>query len=874
MKDNKQIDIQEYIELHRRLNDSYYQNSLEYNNRLELVQSTKAWKLMCLARRINEQLLKGSSLDKKQFLKWMKLKMSKQPIPKNLELAQFSPIQSQNIEEYRIPDYKITNSLENVVDKIDNSELFADYPKKIDLFRFPVIEWDFRWQRPQQVSVQFEKHNHRVFYFSIETFGLQKANPSFEEVVKHTVIKQLQPNIYWVKLCSLNNLNAYRDNINQENLQIMNQSLVYLKEKFNIGSTYSILDLPFWSTVAYSLDNNLIIYDCMDDHEGFSTNSIEMLSNEEELIYSADIVLASSQRLYEKVIEKNPNTLLIRNAGEYSHFATLPSHFAEEIKNLKGPIIGYYGAISEWFDIKLIEKLAKQNPSWTFVLVGNTFGCDVSHAEKMSNIVLTGEVPYKDLPSYLYKFDVCLIPFLINNLTLATNPVKVYEYLAAGKPVVSTKLPELEYMKDLVYLATTVDDFEECIVKSLNESDNKLREKRKQYAIENTWESRYFELAQNLISDKPKVSVVIVTYNNWTYTKQCLESLIRNNEYPNVEIIIIDNASTDETKVQLARINNANIKVMFSPINLGFAGGNKVGCNLATGEYIILLNNDTIVTPKWIEKLIKPLKENENIGMAGPVSNSVGNDQMLDFCISDPLFGPSELWLKDFNQLNKEKFRDTNLLGFYCVAIKREAYEKAGDLDTNYGIGMFEDDDYCETIRSLGYKLVIVEDVFIYHHGSVSFKKLQSEQYKKVWERNKQYFEQKWNKSWEMPKPPNSLFLNLTDSTSIANRIVELKINPIVIVGEWTNGNVEFKQFIENLVSENQLVIVVTAFYNGEVYHGLRKVTENLYITNTVELISKVRFKEKILFNEFFDIEKLQAEISTIKYIEEAKKQS
>ncbi|GLC87888.1 glycosyltransferase [Lysinibacillus piscis] len=874
MKSNNQIDIQEYIELHKRLNDSYYQNSLEYNNKLELVQSTKAWKLMCLVRRINEQFLKGSSLDKKQFLKWMKLKISKQAIPKNLELAQFSPIKSQHIEQYRIPNYKITNCLENEIGEIASSELFVDYPKKIDLFRFPVIEWDFRWQRPQQISVQFEKHGHRVFYFSIETFGLQKANISIEEVKKSTIIKELQPNIYWVKLCSIDNLNAYRDTINQENLQIINHSLEYLKEKFNIGSTYSILDLPFWSTVALNLDNNLVIYDCMDDHEGFSTNSVEMLLNEEKLIHSADIVLASSQRLYEKIIEKNSNTLLIRNAGEYNHFAFPPTDYAKEIKNLKGPIIGYYGAISEWFDIKLIEKLARQNPSWTFVLVGNTFGCDVSNVEKMSNIILTGEVSYKDLPSYLYKFDVCLIPFLINNLTLATNPVKVYEYLAAGKPVVSTKLPELEYMKDFVYLADTVEDFEKCIVKSLNEIDNKLIEGRKQYAIDNTWESRYFELAQHLTNDIPKVSIVIVTYNNWTYTKQCLESLIRNNEYPNVEIIIIDNASTDETKVQLARINNPNIKVMFSPINLGFAGGNKAGCNLATGEYIILLNNDTIVTSKWIEKLIKPLKENKHIGMAGPVSNSVGNDQMLDFCIGDPLFGPSELWLKDFNQFNKGKFRETDLLGFYCVAIKREAYEKAGDLDTNYGIGMFEDDDYCEAIRNLGYKLVIVEDVFIYHHGSVSFKKLQSEQYRKVWERNKHYFEQKWKKSWEMPKPPNSLFLNLTDSTSIANKIVELKINPIVIVGEWVSENVEFKQFVENSMNENQLVIVVTAFYNDEVYHGLRKVTDNLYITSTIELISKIMFKEKIVFNNFVDIEKLQAEVSTMQYIEKVEKES
>ncbi|MED4889246.1 glycosyltransferase [Lysinibacillus fusiformis] len=869
MTNNDKIDIQEYLELHKRLNEHYYQNSLDYNNRLEVVQSTKAWKLMCLARRINEQFLKGNTSEKKQFLQWLKLKIKKRPVPKNLELARFSPIQLQKIEHYKIPDYTLELSSSSELSTIDNSELFAAYPKQIDLFRFPVIEWDFRWQRPQQISVQFEKNGHRVFYFSIETYGLKNTQPTIEEIAKHTIIKELQPNIYWVKLCSNNPLNAYKDKIEGEDLQIINQSIEYLKLKFNIGATYSILDLPFWANVSLSLDNNITIYDCMDDHEGFSTNSSEMLSNEENLIYSSDIVLASSQRLYEKMIQKNPNTLLVRNAGEYNHFSKKTTDFAGEVRDLKGPIIGYYGAISEWFDIELIRKLAKRNPSWTFVLVGNTFGCDVSHVEKMPNVILTGEVTYESLPSYLYKFDVCLIPFLINNLTLATNPVKVYEYLAAGKPVVSSKLPELEYMKELVYLADTVEDFETSIQQSLSENNKQLVEERKKYAANNTWETRYHEIKQYLINQQPKVSIVIVTYNNWSYTKQCLESLIRNNEYSNFEIIIVDNNSTDETKLQLARIANPNIKVVFSPVNLGFAGGNKAGCNLATGEYIILLNNDTIVTQNWIEKLIKPLVENHHIGMAGPVSNSVGNDQMLDFCIANPISGPSNLWLQDFNRFNKGNFRYTDLLGFYCVAIKKEVYEKAGDLDINYGIGMFEDDDYCEKVKSLGYKLVIVEDVFIYHHGSVSFKKLQSEHYRNIWEKNRSYFEQKWNKNWAMPKPPNSLFLNLVDSTSIATKVKEIQKDLIVIIGEWSSDNLLLKQFVENKIEDNKLVIVVTKLYNAEEYHGLRKVTENLYITNTIDLISKVTFHEKIQFNDFIDASKLNAIKEQVKDIKD-----
>jgi len=870
MNDDSKISIQEYLELNKRVNELYYQHSLEYNNRLSLVQSTKAWKLMCLARRINEQLLKGDALQKKEFFQYVKLKLLKKPIPKHQELSRFSPLSIQNIDQYQIPNFDENELDDGTMIKLDNGPLFENYPTKIDIFRFPVIEWDFRWQRPQQISVQFQKQGHRVFYFSIETTPLNNAEPSLEEIKAGTLIKELQPNIYWVKLCSDKPLNAYRDTIVGTDLTIVNMSLQYLKQKFNIGASYSILDLPFWSSVALGLENNVVIYDCMDDHEGFSTNSDVMLSNEAKLIYAADIVLASSQRLFDKLISKNKNTLLLRNAGEYNHFSVEPEELADSVKELKGPVIGYYGAISEWFDIELIEKLAKRNPDWAFVLVGNTFGCDVSKVEKLTNVIFTGEVSYDSLPSYLYRFDVCLIPFLINNLTLATNPVKVYEYLAAGKPVVSTKLPELMTMQQFVYLAETVEQFEVCIKQGLAENDKQLVQNRKQFALANTWEARYKELERYLTDNQPKVSIVIVTYNNWSYTKQCLESLILNNEYSNYEIIIVDNNSTDETKSQLARIHHPNIKILLSPVNLGFAGGNKAGCQISTGEYIILLNNDTIVTAKWIEKLIKPLKEHSDIGMAGPVSNSVGNDQALDFCIANPITGASKLWLQDFNELNKGQFRYTDLLGFYCVAIKREVYEKAGDLDTNYGIGMFEDDDYCEKVKSLGYKLVVTEDVFIYHHGSVSFKKLQSEHYRAIWEKNKQYFETKWNKSWQMPKLPRSLFLNLIDNSSIATKAEEANKEMIVVVGEWSNDEKSVKQFVRSILDDSRIVFVVTSHYNGEVFHGLRRVTEQLYITNNAELLSKIKFQEKIIFNDFVDMNKLNAVnvIDNIKQIE------
>ncbi len=145
------------------------------------------------------------------------------------------------------------------------------------------------------------------------------------------------------------------------------------------------------------------------------------------------------------------NVHLVRNGTDFELFNQLTPNGI--LKDINGPIIGYYGAIAEWFDTELIVHCAMEHPDWNFVLIGSTVGCDTSSLEKLKNVHLLGEKPYKELPLYLYHFDVCTIPFKINPLTLATNPVKFYEYLSSGKPVVTVRLPELEPYADLCYLA-------------------------------------------------------------------------------------------------------------------------------------------------------------------------------------------------------------------------------------------------------------------------------------------------------------------------------------------------------------------------------------------------------------------------------------
>ena len=256
------------------------------------------------------------------------------------------------------------------------------------------------------------------------------------------------------------------------------------------------MDLPFWRPVLEALPDNIIVYDCMDYHAGFSTNTDEMLREENLLLHCANLVVTTSQRLSELVAQEVPN-VLIRNGAEVSFFANRPkvlSYISDR------PVVGYIGAISNWYDIDLVITAATAYPEWDFVLIGSTWGCDLKTAELLPNIKFLGEKPYADLPGYLHAFDVCIIPFLLTELTLCTNPVKVYEYLSAGKPVVATAMPELQLIREYVHIAETTEDFVEKLKIAIGEStDQELAGLRSKWAQQHDWQSRAENLHKNIM---------------------------------------------------------------------------------------------------------------------------------------------------------------------------------------------------------------------------------------------------------------------------------------------------------------------------------------------------------------------------------------
>jgi glycosyltransferase involved in cell wall biosynthesis len=182
---------------------------------------------------------------------------------------------------------------------------------------------------------------------------------------------------------------------------------------------------------------------------------------EQRLIEKSDLVVVSAGKLLESKRVHNPRTHLITHGVDIEHFrkACLPETvIPEDIARIKGPIIGFFGLIADWVDLEAIRAIASSRPEWSFVLIGEV-RTEISKLQALSNVHFLGRKPYALLPAYCKAFDVAILPFVWNELTLAANPLKMREYLAAGLPLISTPLPEVLRLRHVLYTARAADEY-------------------------------------------------------------------------------------------------------------------------------------------------------------------------------------------------------------------------------------------------------------------------------------------------------------------------------------------------------------------------------------------------------------------------------
>jgi glycosyltransferase involved in cell wall biosynthesis len=219
---------------------------------------------------------------------------------------------------------------------------------------------------------------------------------------------------------------------------------------------------PASGNVVGSLGEAKIVYHCVDEYSEFTgTDKDAILQLERELMAKCDYVIVSSDRLYQTKKPYNKNTFLVTHGVDVEHFrkACKPETVVpDEMKPFPHPVIGFFGLIADWVDLDLIRFLAVSRPDCSFVLIGK-ITTDVKLFDGLSNVHLLGQKPYEALPAYVKAFDIAILPFVMNELTIASNPLKLREYLAAGLPVISSAIPEASRLKHLIRIGRNKFEF-------------------------------------------------------------------------------------------------------------------------------------------------------------------------------------------------------------------------------------------------------------------------------------------------------------------------------------------------------------------------------------------------------------------------------
>jgi UDP-galactopyranose mutase len=427
--------------------------------------------------------------------------------------------------------------MKKTIDLFSSNEVDYHAMKDVDIVCFSHLRWNFVFQRPQHILSRAALQN-RVFYIEEPINHEGKAEHVVEEY----------DGVYRVIPYLPNKMAEKRD---EAVIQLVND----LFEEYEIKQ-YA---LWFYTPVALRYTRHLkplvVIYDCMDELSAFKGAPKEMRLKEEELLSQADIVFTGGQSLYEARKERHSNVSCFPSSIDHAHFIKARKELSdpEDQMNIPHPRLGFFGVIDERMDLELVEGIALARPEWQLVLIGPVAKIDEKNLPKMPNIHYLGMKEYKELPGYLSGWDVALLPFADNESTRFISPTKTPEYLAGGKPVVSTPVRDVvrPYGKDgLVAIAEGVEQFIKAIEAAL-----KLKGKRKE-----AWMRKVDEL---------------LAKNSWDKTWSKMNK--------NIEDILSSHQTFSKGKpTQIEHSNNENL-----PINKKKANGNGSGKNKVY-DYLIV----------------------------------------------------------------------------------------------------------------------------------------------------------------------------------------------------------------------------------------------------------------------------------------------
>lgn len=625
---------------------------------------------------------------------------------------------------YRYTSFKLkvkNPSKSNTVYKLSKTEkqvITTKTEKKVYIFtNIPYFDVG-GGQRAAQLAKTFNNMGYQVEYY-------YAFNSS--ETVKHSM---LLPVTVHKKIGKLK-LGEFENKIDENSIFIfeapMDMFLPFLKIAEKKKSKIIYENIDNWET---SLGNMF-----------FSEKALkEFLEKSTVLVGTAKLLVEQINKYLEKYKILNKQVIYLPNAVDSDLFEPRKEYEKPQdlIKGSKTLI--YYGSLwGSWFNWEVIEQVATNCKDTSINLIGDYAGI-IDIVKKMpKNVHFLGLKKQTELPSYLYYSDYAILPFKTDEIGKYVSPLKIFEYIAMNKPVISTPLDDILEYKN-VHCSNDSKDW----IKWINEGIDFNKEERNYFISENDWYSRASKIIQNLEKSKKcdiefydNISIIILNYNNKNVIENCLDSILKFNDRYNVEIIVVDNQSTDGSYELLQEKYKEKIKLYRNSKN-GCSSGRNLGVKNATKEYIMFLDSDQWILHKyWLEPYIEILNKDKKVGALGWAAGWFNKDGYSYHVVDSfpyKYMPPIGLYRCDIGYL-----------GTGGMILKKELFDKIEGFDLHYDPTCYEDTDLSLKVRNEGLEIAYTTYLGVGHLPHQTTKS-GSKEHNNLIKSKGDYFVSKWKK--------------------------------------------------------------------------------------------------------------------------------
>jgi glycosyltransferase involved in cell wall biosynthesis len=349
------------------------------------------------------------------------------------------------------------------------------------------LRWDFVWQRPQQLLSRLSRNN-RVLFVEEPVYLDDATAARLDLTVPHTRVHRAVPMLPGqLRGRYDDSIVVIRDLLRR---QMSDDGLLGKLFRRPVQWFYTPMPAP---AMIGAFSERAVVYDCMDELSKFRFAPTELTDRDAFLMSKADVVFTGGYRLWESKARHHANVHFFGCGVDVAHFGSAMCNTVEvapELTRLGSKVIGYYGVIDERIDYALLRTLAQSLPDTALMMVGPVVKVDPRELPQAPNIHWVGQRDYASLPAYVKGFDVCLMPFALNEATEYINPTKTLEYMAAGKPIVSTAVHDVvHHFTPVVAVAHSDDEFVSCVRAAIDAPDETLIERGLEQAADHSWEA-------------------------------------------------------------------------------------------------------------------------------------------------------------------------------------------------------------------------------------------------------------------------------------------------------------------------------------------------------------------------------------------------